>query len=281
MNLDDVAGFRKLDSQNMIAQINGLPDQLSFAYSLGKTLPLPEKKDFRHILISGMGGSAIGADLVAAYGQDKISLPVVVHRDYELPLWVDEHTLVIASSHSGNTEETLWAFEQARQRGCSIVSICTGGKLATLAREYGLPLWQFEHFHAPRSAVGFSFGLILALFEQLGFIPSVQQEIEEAVHAMRNVQTSLGVDVPVMKFIEKAREVDADIIGISALLTTTMTRQKDVIEALEDSGLRARVKVMVGGAPVTQGWADEIGADGYSEDAVGSVNVARQLMGKA
>ncbi len=91
----------------------------------------------------------------------------------------------------------------------------------------------------------------------------------------------LGVDVPVMKFIEKAREVDADIIGISALLTTTMTRQKDVIEALEDSGLRARVKVMVGGAPVTQGWADEIGADGYSEDAVGSVNVARQLMGKA
>ncbi len=197
MNLDDVAGFRKLDSQNMIAQINGLPDQLSFAYSLGKTLPLPEKKDFRHILISGMGGSAIGADLVAAYVQDKISLPVVVHRDYELPLWVDEHTLVIASSHSGNTEETLWAFEQARQRGCSIVSICTGGKLATLAREYGLPLWQFEHFHAPRSAVGFSFGLILALFEQLGFIPSVQQEIEEAVHAMRNVQTSLGVDVPV------------------------------------------------------------------------------------
>lgn len=91
----------------------------------------------------------------------------------------------------------------------------------------------------------------------------------------------LGVDVPVMQFVEKAREVNADLIGISALLTTTMVRQKDVIEALEDSGLRPQVKVMVGGAPVTQGWAAEIGADGYSEDAVGAVAVAKKLMGKS
>lgn len=91
----------------------------------------------------------------------------------------------------------------------------------------------------------------------------------------------LGVDVPIMTFVEKAREVNADLIGISALLTTTMVRQKDVIEALEDSGLREQVKVMVGGAPVTQGWAVEIGADGYSEDAVGAVAVAKKLMGKA
>ncbi len=89
----------------------------------------------------------------------------------------------------------------------------------------------------------------------------------------------LGVDVPVMKFVEKAREVGANIVGISALLTTTMVKQKDVIEALEDSGLRPQVRVMVGGAPVTQAWAKEIGADGYSEDAVGAVAVAKQLVG--
>lgn len=89
----------------------------------------------------------------------------------------------------------------------------------------------------------------------------------------------LGVNVPVMTFVEKAREVDADIVGISALLTTTMTRQKDVIEALDDVGLRSRVKVMVGGAPVTRSWADEIGADGHSEDAIGAVAVARKLVG--
>jgi len=90
----------------------------------------------------------------------------------------------------------------------------------------------------------------------------------------------LGVDVPVTKLLEKAREVDADIVGVSALLTTTMVRQRDVVEALDDLGMRPRVKVMVGGAPVTSEWVKEIGADGYSEDAIGAVQVARQLVGK-
>ncbi len=91
----------------------------------------------------------------------------------------------------------------------------------------------------------------------------------------------LGVDVPIAKFVEKAREVNADIVGMSALLTTTMVRQRDVIEALEDAGLRSRVKVMVGGAPVTRAWAQEIGADGYSEDAIGAVTVAKQLLNRS
>jgi trimethylamine corrinoid protein len=89
----------------------------------------------------------------------------------------------------------------------------------------------------------------------------------------------LGVDVPIMKVVEKAREVGADIVAMSALLTTTMVHQKDVIEALEDIGLRSKVKVMVGGAPVTQEWVKQIGADGYSEDAIGAARVARQLLG--
>jgi corrinoid protein of di/trimethylamine methyltransferase len=89
----------------------------------------------------------------------------------------------------------------------------------------------------------------------------------------------LGVDVPIQTFVEKAGEVEADLIGLSALLTTTMVKQKTLIESLEEAGLRSKIKVMVGGAPVTRSWADEIGADGYSEDAIGAVAVARQLMG--
>jgi corrinoid protein of di/trimethylamine methyltransferase len=88
----------------------------------------------------------------------------------------------------------------------------------------------------------------------------------------------LGVDVPVPTLVEKARTEDADIIGVSALLTTTMMKQRDVVEALDDIGLRSTIKVMVGGAPVTSDWAEEIGADGYSEDAVGAVAVARELL---
>ncbi|MFN2152532.1 MAG: corrinoid protein [Anaerolineales bacterium] len=89
----------------------------------------------------------------------------------------------------------------------------------------------------------------------------------------------LGVDVPVMTLVEKARAENADIIGVSALLTTTMVRQRDVVEALDDMGMRPKVKVLVGGAPVTRDWVKEIGADGFSEDAVGAVAAAKQLLG--
>ena len=90
----------------------------------------------------------------------------------------------------------------------------------------------------------------------------------------------LGVDVPYEKFAIRAREIGADIVGVSALLTTTMTGQRRVVEALDRHGLRPRVKVIVGGAPVTRAWAEEIGADGYGEDAVAAVAIARALVGK-
>ena len=89
----------------------------------------------------------------------------------------------------------------------------------------------------------------------------------------------LGADVPAERFVQKAAEVDADIVGLSALLTTTMNRQREVIEALEAAGLRPKVKVLVGGAPVTPAWVAEIHADGCGADAIGAVAEARRLVG--
>ena len=89
----------------------------------------------------------------------------------------------------------------------------------------------------------------------------------------------LGVDIPGDKLIGKALEVNADIIAMSALLTTTMVKQREVIEELEKEGLRKKIKIMVGGAPVTRDWVTSIGADGYSEDAIGAVMLAKKLMG--
>lgn len=89
----------------------------------------------------------------------------------------------------------------------------------------------------------------------------------------------LGIDIEADEFVAKAREYNADIVALSALLTTTMLHQRDVIELLAEAGFRDRVKVMVGGSPVTQGWADQIGADGFAEDAAGAVVVAKRLMG--
>jgi dimethylamine corrinoid protein len=89
----------------------------------------------------------------------------------------------------------------------------------------------------------------------------------------------LGVDVPAAKIITKVREVDANLVGLSALLTTTMVKQKEVIDELDKQGLRKQVKVMVGGAPVTREWVQKIEADGYSEDAIGAVALAKKLVG--
>jgi trimethylamine corrinoid protein len=89
----------------------------------------------------------------------------------------------------------------------------------------------------------------------------------------------LGADVSKEKIISKAIEINANIIAMSALLTTTMIKQREVIEELEIEGLRNKFKIMVGGAPVTQDWVNTIGADGYSEDAIGAVNLAKQLVG--
>ena len=91
----------------------------------------------------------------------------------------------------------------------------------------------------------------------------------------------LGVDQPAANIIGKALEINADIIGMSALLTTTMIRQREVIEELDKEGLRPRIKVMVGGAPITRDWVAKIKADGYSEDAIGAVKIAKELVGKA
>ncbi|MBN1660059.1 MAG: cobalamin-dependent protein, partial [Anaerolineae bacterium] len=89
----------------------------------------------------------------------------------------------------------------------------------------------------------------------------------------------VGIDVEAGEFVAAARQHNADIVALSALLTTTMLRQREVIEHLAEAGLRDRVKVMVGGSPVTQGWADDIGADGFAEDAAAAVPVARRLVG--
>ena len=108
MNLDDLEYFKKLDTLNMLAEIDGLPDQLQQAWDLGATQPLPKLDGIRTIVIAGMGGSAIGADLVAASVSSSIRVPIIVHRDYGLPAFAHgQQTLVICSSHSGNTEETL------------------------------------------------------------------------------------------------------------------------------------------------------------------------------
>lgn len=198
MNLDDLTVFQMLDSAQMIIQINRLPQQLEEAWMLGQSLPLPVFQPVKAILLAGMGGSAIGADLLAAYAAGACPLPVFIHRDYDLPAWASgPEVLVIAISHSGDTEETLSAFDQAQARGCQTLILTTGGKLAEKGRAQGAPVWQFDHAGQPRTAVGYIFGLLLALFCRMGWLPDATHEVQNAVQAMREQQKLLLPEVAV------------------------------------------------------------------------------------
>lgn len=202
MDLDDIVKSKELDTQNMLGEIENLPDQLAAAWTLGQAQPDPHPAGrIARVLISGMGGSAIGADLLAAYVSPLCPVPVIIQRDYGLPAWAHgPETLVIASSHSGNTEETLDSFEAALINKCSLLAICTGGKLDQRAAASRIPIWKFTHKGQPRAAVGFSFGLLLAAFSRLGLLGEAStsaDELAEAVEAMKKQQERLRPGVPV------------------------------------------------------------------------------------
>jgi glucose/mannose-6-phosphate isomerase len=241
MNLDDLNRFKQLDSLNMLGEIDNLPDQLAYAYQLGMKHDLPDWKDFKQVVIAGMGGSAIGADLLASYCASLAPIPISVHRDYGLPLFArGAETLVICSSHSGNTEETLDAFEAARKAGCRIIVVCTGGELAKRAKENNIPVWTFDHAGQPRAAVGFSFGLLLAMFQRLGFIPDQQSAIDDAIASMKKSQEHLKADIPASK--NPAKRYAGQLMGRwvtimgSGLLSTVARRWKGQLNEVAKAG---------------------------------------------
>jgi len=200
MNLDNTAEFNRLDVQGMLTHIDGLPDQMEAAWELGQRLPLPEWQGIDRVLVAGMGGSAIGADLVSSYIASFCSFPFIVHRNYDLPGWVSgARSLVIASSYSGNTEETLSAFDRAQARGCRLVAITTGGALAQACQKEGTVLWQYDYQSQPRAAIGYNTILLLATLARLGIIQNPAEDLRIAIHTVRAQQGKLRASTPTVK----------------------------------------------------------------------------------
>jgi glucose/mannose-6-phosphate isomerase len=187
MNLDDLTYLRSIDKGDMLAYTDALPDQFENAWALAQTLPLPEThRTPRQIVICGMGGSAIGADLMAALVARTSPAPVSVIRGYDLPASVTgPETLVILSSHSGNTEETLSAADQALTRNVRMLAVTTGGKLAQHAQSHGYPLWQFSYVSQPRAAIGWSLGLQIGLAARLNLAPQLEADLREGIALLR------------------------------------------------------------------------------------------------
>ena len=198
MILDEPERFERIDPLDMLGYINELPEQLQAAWKLGQEYPLPDVAQVTQVIIAGMGGSAIGGDLLAAYAIPAAKVPIFVWRNYDLPGFAsDGRTLVIASSHSGNTEETLSAFDRALERGATVMAVTTGGTLGEVAANAGAPVWRFEHDGQPRSAVGFSFGLLLAALVRMGFIGFQPEDLDETLAAMHTQMRTIGAEIPV------------------------------------------------------------------------------------
>ena len=135
-----------LDQSDMKGAIAGFSKQISTSFSIMKNLTSTHKYfDIQKIIVLGMGGSAIGADVARVIAQHTCTVPIIVNRSYNIPEWVDSHTLVIASSYSGGTEEILSAFAQCREKNSRIIVLSTGGKISEQADEYGLDKIFFYH----------------------------------------------------------------------------------------------------------------------------------------
>jgi glucose/mannose-6-phosphate isomerase len=195
ITLDDPAVRARIDPQDMLGRVLGLPRQLALARRVAAATDLgriPTEVD--KVLVLAMGGSAIGAELVSAIAGDRLRVPLSVHRDYGLPAWADERTLVVAASHSGETVETLSGAAEARRRGLPLVVISTGGELGRAAEAERTPYLRYEAPGQPRAAVGFGIGLTHELLVRLELLAD-PDPLAPAVEALESILERNGPSV--------------------------------------------------------------------------------------
>jgi len=197
IDLDRPPLFRDVDSLGMIERLVGLPAQLNDAWTLIQGLSLPSgHKDAANVVICGMGGSAIGGDLVRSLAERECRVPVAVLRGYDLPAYVDKRSLVVLASFSGATEETLSACDQALAVGARVVAITTGGELADRAAASKFPLVQFAFPGTPREAIGYSMLLNLGVLTRLGYLADRTTEVGAAIQTLEQMIATIGPEVP-------------------------------------------------------------------------------------
>ena len=179
-----------IDPENMHKLIFDFPDHIVQALKIGKKITNHNHyEDIQNIVIAGMGGSAIGGDLVKLLTKNELKIPFVISRNYKLPNWVNQNTLVICSSYSGNTEETLSCFDDSLNKGAKIIGISTGGKLTELLIKNKFDLITIPSGLQPRAALAFSFVPMLCLLNKLGFISSnFIQELNSSIDLLNTLR---------------------------------------------------------------------------------------------
>jgi glucose/mannose-6-phosphate isomerase len=210
--LDDPEARAKLDPGGMAKAVRELPEQCRQAWTEACRLELPPSyREIERIVILGMGGSAIAGDVFRLLLARECPVPVLNHRHYSLPSYEDGRTLLIASSFSGDTEETVSAFEQGLATPAKKLAITTGGRLLTEARANGVPAFVYHYQGEPRAAFGYGLMPLLAIAEALGLMQGAGRDVEEAVAAMESLRERIGEDVPLAE--NPAKQMAARLAG--------------------------------------------------------------------
>ncbi|MGB9776478.1 MAG: bifunctional phosphoglucose/phosphomannose isomerase [Anaerolineae bacterium] len=212
VNLDDPSLYEERDPQRMRDRIAELPVHCADAWHLVQDFSLPEEyRRVRNVVVLGMGGSAIGGALAAALVADECPVSILCVGGYDLPAYAGPETLVVGSSYSGNTEETLSAFAQALERNCRLVAIATGGHLAAIAEEREIPLLRFSPCLAPRAAIGYSLMLLLGILWRAGLIRDPGDDLDEAIAVLEDWQQELRPETPAVR--NPAKRLAGQLVG--------------------------------------------------------------------
>jgi len=188
VDLDNPSAYRQFDQLGMLDHLHKFPEQCLKAWEKVQRFELPrEYTKISNVVIVGMGASAIGGDIVRRLILAESKVPVRVHRDYGLPAFVDENTLVIASSYSGNTEETLSAFTEALGTRSNKLAITSGGKLQHLAEKQGIPTFVIDYRAPPRAAFPHSLIPLVGIFQRLGLLGDKSADLHEAVDILNQL----------------------------------------------------------------------------------------------
>ena len=182
--------YEEFDRENMFGAIWDFPENLVDALKLGNEITLSQSYiNIQNVVVAGMGGSAIGGDVVSILEKDNLDIPFVVCRGYSLPNWVNEHTLVVCSSYSGNTEETLSALDDALNKKAQVCGITTGGELGKRLKKSGEDLVIIPSGLQPRAALAFSFVPMVKLLEKAGVLESgMETWIKHTIDALKEAR---------------------------------------------------------------------------------------------
>lgn len=184
--LDDLAAIRSLDRQGMLDILGRVDQQLEEALDIGLGASLPEgSSPLQNLLVCGLGGSAIGGDILRAYLGSEVRIPLVVNRGYSIPRFAGPSTLAFICSYSGNTEETISAFQQAEESNCRIVCVTSGGQLEKLAEGGGHQCLSIPACMPPRTALGYTTVPMLVVLFRLGLVSDPRQELKQSLHWVR------------------------------------------------------------------------------------------------